>query len=411
MSERYEHLLSATGRQVNESAIRRMGITAARVPNLISFAPGYPDAAAFPWDELRAIAGRLLDGRDPSVLQYGPTRGEAALVEALVPVQRARGIDAAAANILVTTGSQQGIDLVARVFLDPGDVVLAELPTYTGAISAFRNIGARVAGVRQDAGGIDLADLDRVCARERAAGARVKLLYVTPNFQNPAGVLLEPSRRRDLVAWAARTGVLVVEDDPYGSLYFDDALAGTATRPLCADDPEGVVYLSTFSKTLAPGFRVGWMVAPAGLAERCEAVKQSLDLLTGTLDQRVVLEALREDLPARLAPRLRDTYRARRTAMEEALTATLGGALTWDTPRGGFFLWARLPEGIDDEALLAHALERGLIFVTGSAFCVDGTGHDRVRLSYSWAQPSQMHEGASRLAGAVEACRAGAVRA
>jgi len=411
MSERYRHLLSATGRQVNESAIRRMGITAARLPDLVSFAPGYPDASRFPWDELRDIAARLLDGHDPSVLQYGPTRGDAALVEALVPVQRARGIDAAPANILVTTGSQQGIDLVARVFLDPGDVALAELPTYTGAISAFRNSGARVAGVRQDDGGIDVEDLERVCARERASGARVKLLYLTPNFQNPTGVLLDAARRAALVEWAVRADVLIVEDDPYGTLYFDEALAGAATRPLCADDADGcVVYLSTFSKTLAPGFRVGWMVAPAELAERCEAVKQSLDLLTGTLDQRVVLEALRADLPGRLAPRLRDTYRERLAVMETALTDALGGTLTWARPSGGFFLWARLPRDVDDETLLARAIERGLVFVTGSAFYVDGSGHDRIRLSYSWAHSDQIREGATRLAAAVEACRAGATR-
>jgi 2-aminoadipate transaminase len=261
--------------------------------------------------------------------------------------------------------------------------------------------------VRQDHGGIDLEDLDRVCARERAAGARVKLLYLTPNFQNPAGVLLDAPRRTALVEWAARTGVLVVEDDPYGTLYFDDALAGADTRPVSALDSDGcVVYLSTFSKTLAPGLRIGWMVAPAELTERCEAVKQSLDLLSGTLDQRVVLEALREDLPARLAPRLRETYRERLGVMETALTEALGDDLLWTSPRGGFFLWVRLPAAVDDEALLAEATERGVIFVAGSAFFVDGSGHDHIRLSFSWARPDQIREGARRLARAVAACRA-----
>jgi len=408
MGDRYRELLSKTGRHVNESAIRRMGITAARVPNLVSFAPGYPDAECFPWTELREIAAGLLDGHDPSVLQYGPTRGLGALIEALVPVQRARGIEATAASLLVTTGSQQGIDLVARVLLDPGDVVLAELPTYTGAISAFRNAGARMAGVRQDAGGIDVDDLERVCARERGAGARVKLLYLTPNFQNPTGVLLEPARRAALLAWAERTGVLIVEDDPYGALYFDDAVR-PATRPICADDTAGrVIYLSTFSKTLAPGFRVGWMVAPPDLAERCEAVKQSLDLLTGTLDQHVVLAAIERDVVGRLAPRLRETYAHRLAVMEASLRGACGDALRWHTPQGGFFLWAELPIGVDDETLLARALERGLIFVTGSAFFVDGSGHDRIRLSYSSPAEAQLREGAARLAQAIAACQSAA---
>ena len=406
MSERYDHLLSAAGRHVHESAIRRMGITPAHVPDLVSFAPGYPDAACFPWTELRDIAAALLDGRDASVLQYGPTRGHRPLLDALVAVQQERGIDATTDNLLVTTGSQQGIDLVARVLLDHGDVVLAELPTYTGAISAFRNAGARMAGVRQDDEGIDVEDLARVCEREQQAGRRVKLLYLTPNFQNPTGVLLERGRRTDLLAWAARADVLIVEDDPYGTLYFDEAADPSATRPLCADDAQGlVIYLSTFSKTLAPGFRVGWMVAPVELAGRCEAVKQSLDLLTGTLDQHVVLEALRRNLPNRLAPQLRATYRHRRGVMEAALRTACGAGLRWSTPTGGFFLWATLPPKVDDETLLQRALERGLIFVTGSAFFVDGTGHDRIRLSYSSGPEQELQEGATRLAAAIQACR------
>ncbi len=404
MNQRHTELLSATGRQVNESAIRRMGITAAQVPNVVSFAPGYPDAGCFPWGELREMAGQLLDGRDPSVLQYGPTRGLGSLIEALVPVQRDRDIDASTANIVVTTGSQQGLDLVARVLLDPGDVVLAELPTYTGAISAFRNAGARLAGVRQDENGIDIEDLQRVCRVERQAGARIKLLYLTPNFQNPTGVLLKAECRRTLLAWAAHANVLIVEDDPYGTLYFDDA-AAAVTRPIRADDGEGrVIYLSSFSKTLVPGLRVGWMVAPTDLAERCEAVKQSLDLLTGTLDQHVVLEALRRDLVNRLAPALRATYARRLSVMEEALGSTCGGELQWTRPRGGFFLWATLPSGIDDRDLLMQSLRRGLIFVAGSTFFVDDSGHDRIRLSYSSAKESQLREGAARLAQALTSC-------
>ena len=383
-----------------------MGIAAPRVPDLVSFAPGFPDAECFPWAELREITAELLDGRGTSTLQYGPTRGHRPLLDALIAVQRERGILATADNVLVTTGSQQGIDLVARVLIDPGDVVLVELPTYTGAISAFRNAGARMAGVRQDDRGIDFEDLTRVCARERQAGGRVKLLYLTPNFQNPTGVLLERDRRADLLVWAARADVLIVEDDPYGTLYFDEAADLSATRPLYADDTEGrVIYLSTFSKTLAPGFRVGWMVAPVELAERCEAVKQSLDLLTGTLDQHVVLEALRRDLPNRLAPGLRATYRRRLGVMEKALRTTCGAGLRWSTPKGGFFLWPALPPEIDDDTLLQRALARGLVFVSGSAFFVDGTGHDRIRLSFSSAPEQELWEGTKRLAAAIDACR------
>jgi len=382
-----------------------MGITAVSLPDLVSFAPGYPDADCFPWEELQEIATRLLTNRDSAVLQYGPTQGCRPLIDALVLVLSERGIAASPENVLVTTGSQQGIDLVARVFIDPGDVVLVECPTYTGAISVFRNAGACLSGIRQDDKGIDVDDLERVCAREQQAGGRVKLLYLTPNFQNPSGVLLDAARRARLLEWASRTGIVIVEDDPYGTLYFDKSAAPSATRPLCADDTDGcIVYLSTFSKTLAPGFRVGWMVAPTDLVDRCEAVKQSLDLLTGTLDQHIVLEALRRDLPNRLAPRLRDTYRRRLGQMENALKAACGSALQWSSPKGGFFLWVELPRGINDEVLLARAIERRLVFVTGSAFFVDGTGHDRIRLSYSSATEHEMEEGARRLATAIESC-------
>jgi 2-aminoadipate transaminase len=399
-------LLSKTGRQVNDSAIRRMGITTARVRDVVSFAPGYPDAGSFPLAELREICMDLLDGRDPSILQYGPTRGNAALLEALVPAQRERGIEARPNNLLVTTGSQQGIDLVARAVLDPGDVVLAELPTYTGAISAFRNAGARITGVRQDGHGIDVDDLTSVCARERQEGGRVKLLYLTPNFQNPTGTLLAFDRRAAVLTWAERAGVLILEDDPYGSLYFDESAGPAATRPLRADDTGGtVVYLSTFSKTLAPGLRVGWMVGDPELVERCEALKQSIDLLTGALDQRLVLEALHRDLPRQLAPRLRATYRDRLAVMERALEAACGTELRWSTPRGGFFLWATLPPEVDDESLLRRSLARGVTFVAGSAFFVDGTGHDRIRLSYSSAPEGEVRTGATRLAAALDECR------
>jgi 2-aminoadipate transaminase len=383
-----------------------MGVSVNPLDDLISFAPGYPDADGFPWTELCQIAVELLDGHDVSVLQYGPTRGHFPLIEALVPVQKERGISVSSKNLLITTGSQQGIDLIARVLLDPGDVVLVELPTYTGAISAFANSGARIAGVRQDDQGIDVEDLARVYTSEQQANRQVKLLYLSPNFQNPTGILLETNRRREIIDWAADANILIVEDDPYGTLYFNEAITQSAIRPMFADDEHGrIIYLSTFSKTLAPGFRVGWMVADADMVERCEAVKQSLDLLTGTLDQHVVLEALRRDLPNRLAPKLRSTYKRRLALMEGSLRKACGSDLQWTTPNGGFFLWALLPPTVDDETLLQRALERKLVFVAGSAFFVNGRGHDRIRLSYSSVPERELEEGVARLAAAIGDCR------
>lgn len=398
----YEHFLSTTGRHLHESAIRRMGTVVAKTEDLVSFAAGYPDPRLFPWDDFREIANGLLTGKDGTVLQYGPTRGFKPLLEATLGVMADRGISASLEQLMITSGSQQGIDLVARVLISPGDVVLVELPSYTGGISAFKNMQAELVGVKQDADGIDLADLDRVLQRERAAGKRANLLYLVPNFQNPTGLLIGLDKRRALLEWAERRNVLIVEDDPYGVLYFDDVATPEETRPIKADDANGrVIYLSTFSKTLAPGFRVGWMVAPGPLVERFETAKQSIDLTSGILDQRVVYEAISRGLLDRLAPQLRELYRRKRTVMETALRDQLGGALSWPAPKGGFFLWATLPAGQTDTALLERALESRLVFVIGSAFYVDGTGHDKIRLSFSAPTEDRIVEGVRRLAGVI----------
>jgi len=280
--------------------------------------------------------------------------------------------------------------------------VLVELPTFTGGIAGFRKAQAELAGVRQDADGISLEDLDAVWQRETRAGKTVKLLYVIPNFQNPTGLLLGLEKRPRLLEWAARRDVLIVEDDPYGSLYFEDVASAAETRPIRADDRDGrVLYLSTFSKTLAPGFRVGWMVAPPSLIERFETAKQSTDLTSGILDQHVVYEAVRRGVVDTLAPQLRALYRHKRDVMEQSIREHLGDRLTWPAPKGGFFIWATLPPGETDLALLDRALQHGLVFVVGSAFFVDGSGHDTIRLSFSAPSPERIKEGVKRLAAAL----------
>ena len=399
----YDSFLSPLGRNLHESVLRKMGqVIASRSGDLISFAAGYPDPTGFPWNDFREIAGELLSGEDGSVLQYGPTRGYRPLIESIVGVLEKRGITADLSEVMTTSGSQQGLDLTARVLIAPGDVVLVEVPTYTGAIAAFRNAQCRLVGVRQDADGINLDDLDATLMRERAAGARVNLLYLVPNFQNPAGILLGLDKRQRLLEWADRRNMLIVEDDPYGALYFDDVASAAETRPIKADDRNGrVIYLSTFSKTLAPGFRVAWVAAPAQIAERFDTAKQSMDLMCGILDQRVIHQSIVRGVLDRQAAPLRTLYRERRDVMETTLREQFGDRISWIQPKGGFFLWARLPEGYECEPLLERSLQEGVIFVIGSAFCVDGSGHDRVRLSFSWPTPERIVEGAARLARAM----------
>ena len=332
----YSRFLSSTGRQLAESAIRRMGTVVAGATDLVSFAPGYPAPELFPWDELRDISATLLNGSDSDTLQYGPTRGYAPLLEAIVGLSAERGISATREQLLITSGSQQGIDLIARVLVSPGDVVLVELPTFTGGIAAFRNAQAQLVGVPQDASGISIDALDAACAaraRRRQDGQAPLRHSELPESDRDA------SRARQATA-ACRVGrdrrdVLIVEDDPYGSLYFEDAASAEETRPLRADDPEGrVLYLSTFSKTLAPGFRVGWMVAPPALIERFETAKQSTDLTSGILDQHVVYEAVRRGVVHALAPRLRALYARKRDVMEQAIRAHMGGQLSVVVAKG-----------------------------------------------------------------------------
>jgi len=398
----YTRFLSPTGRQLTESAIRRMGTVVARTGDMVSFAPGYPDASLFPWQELRDISTGLLDGHDADTLQYGPTRGYRPLLEAALRVLGERAVHATLEQLIVTSGSQQGIDLIARVLVSPGDVVLVELPTFTGAIAAFKNMQAELRGIRLEQDGISLEHLDEVWRHATESGRAVKLLYLVPNFQNPTGSLLSLAKRAQVLAWAERRDILIVEDDPYGLLYFDDVATEAETRPIAADDRTGrVLYLSTVSKMLAPGFRVGWMKAPESLIERFDTAKQSTDLTSGILDQHIVHEALRLGVADRLAPRLRALYRNKRDIMAGAIGARLGSRLTWPTPKGGFFLWATLPEGCTDTELLERAIQHGVIFVVGSAFHVNGSGHDTIRLSFSAPSPERIEEGARRLAEAL----------
>ena len=398
----YQRFFSLAAGAMRESAIRRMGTLGARIPNLISFAPGYPDPAMFPWDALREAAGDLLSGDDRAALQYGSTRGYRPLLEALEPLLVSRGIASTLEQRLITSGSQQGLDLVARVLIDPDDVVLVELPTYTGAIAAFVNARARLVGVRQADDGIDLDELDRAVVRVRAEGRRIRLLYVVPNFQNPTGLLIGLEKRRRLLEWAEKADVLIVEDDPYGDLFFPDSARAADTRPLKADDAAGrVVYLSSFSKTLAPGLRTAWLVAPEPIVQKFDVAKQAADICTGSLDQRLVARALRAGLLPAHGERLRAHYQRKRIVMERAVAAWGPELASWPRPRGGFFLWLALPQVVDADRLLQRALGMSVSFVTGAAFFVDGSGHHTVRLSFSQPTEAEIEDGIARLGRAL----------
>ena len=403
----YDAFFSRAARHMKASAIRKMGGVAAQGRDIVSFAPGFPAPDTFPWQDFQEIAHELLSGRDGSVLQYGPTRGYRPLVETIAGVMARRDAPTSPDRLLVTTGSQQGLDLVARVLLDPHDVILVELPTYTGAISAFRSVQADLVGVRQDADGVDLVELDEVYDRLQREGRRARLLYLVPNFQNPTGLLISRTKRAALLDWAERRDVLLVEDDPYRDLYFEDSASEADVRPIRADDRSGrVVYLSSFSKTLAPGYRVAWIDAPPPIAAKLEIAKQASDLCTGELDQRIVDEACRRGILDRQAPLLRAHYRHKRDVMVAALTREFGGDVTWPEPRGGFFLWASIPSPVDTDAMVARAIGHGVVYVAGQAFFVNGSGGQFIRLSFSAPPPDRIEEGIRRLGATVRETQA-----
>src|SRR4029079_10550796 len=370
--------------------------------DIISFAPGYPAPETFPWRDFADITRELLSGSHGNALQYGATRGFRPLLEAIIGIMQGRGIAPSLDRLLVTTGSQQGLDLVARVLLDPGDVALVELPAYTGAITAFRNVRAQMEGVPQEEDGIDLGALDATHQRLVKNHRRVRFLYVVPNFQNPTGMLMSLRKRQQLLEWAASRNMLIVEDDPYRELYFEDSASEADVRPIKADDRDGrVIYLSSFSKTLAPGFRVAWVDAPAAIAVKIEMAKQASDLCTGVFDQRMVHECGRRGILERQLPLLRRHYADKRDVMVAACRKESPGALTWADPRGGFFLWATLPHDLDADRLLDRAVRHGVVYVAGSAFFVNDRGGSQIRLSFSAPTHEQIREGVRRLSEAI----------
>jgi 2-aminoadipate transaminase len=394
----HERYFSAGARSMRFSAIRRMSAIIER-PGIISFAPGQPSAETFPVDSFRSILDDVLAREGAPAFQYILTRGLGALVEAVRTYAAVKGITASAAETILTEGSQQALDLVTRVLVDPGDVVLVELPSYIGATSAFRAAQARMVGVRLHAGGIDVDDLRRRHREAEAAGSRVKFLYVIPSFQNPSGISHSVEGRRALLEAARELDLLVVEDDPYGDLYFE----AEPLAPLKSMDADGrVLYLSTFSKILAPGLRTAFIVGPEDVLAKVEIAKQAANLCGSGLDQRVVLACLERGLIEEQKARIRPYYRGKRDVMLAALAASMPSAVRWTHPSGGLFLWVTLPAGLDAEALLDAAVSEGVAYVAGAPFHVDGSGAETMRLTFAKEDVPRIEEGIQRLSRVVE---------
>ncbi len=379
-------VLSGRADQMNPSVLREL-LKVTERPGIISFAGGLPSPKTFPVAEFEAACSRVLREDADAALQYAASEGYGPLRE-MVAASLPWKVDPA--QVLITTGSQQGLDLAAKVLIDPGSRILVETPTYLGALQAFAPMEPRVSSVDSDDEGVDIAALRAA----QTADTPARFFYVLPNFQNPSGRLMSEARRAALSPMAAEIGLPLIEDNPYGELWFD----APPPAPLTARHPEGCLYLGSFSKVLAPSLRLGYLVAPPALFPKLLQAKQAADLHSPGFNQRVVAEVMKDGFLDRHVPRIRTLYKTQRDVMLAALTQHMPEGVSWNRPAGGMFLWARLPAGLDAAALLPKAVERGVAYVPGAAFYAGAADARTLRLSFVTASPEQIERGIAALA-------------
>jgi 2-aminoadipate transaminase len=379
------------------SEIRALFAVASR-PEVVSLAGGMPYLPALPLDSLAEGLAQMVTTDGMAALQYGSAQGTPELRGQICEVMALEGIRAHADDVTVTVGSQMALDMVTRIFCDPGDVVLAEAPSYVGALTTFASYQTQVAQVAMDDDGLVPAELDTALRTLRAQGRSPKFLYTIPNFHNPAGVTLAVERRAEILALCAEHRVLVVEDNPYGLLGFD----GQVYPAMRAADPDNVVYLGSFSKTFAPGLRVGWALAPHAVREKLVLAVESATLCPPVFTQYVVSRYLAQHDWKGQVKTYREVYRVRRDAMLAALVQYLPAGCTWTHPAGGFYVWLTVPDGLDTKAMLPRAVTQRVAYVPGTAFYADGLGSRQMRLSFCYPTPERITEGVRRLAAVLQ---------
>ncbi len=405
---RYEALFATRTRGMKSSAMREMMALTER-PEVISLAGGLPDTSTFAPELYAKLMSRVAAESTARALQYGPTEGMAVTADCIVEVMAAEGTHIDPADLIVTTGGQQVIDLVAKTLIDPGDAIVAEAPTYPGAVPTFSAYQADVVQIEMDGDGMPIDELEATLDRLQREGRRPKFIYTIPNFQNPGGVTMSLARRRRLVEVARERELLVLEDNPYGLLRYEgEPLPTLYSLDAANAGAEGasdlVVYLGTFSKILSPGLRLGWAVAPRAVLEKLNLGKQGADLCSSPMTQLFVAAYFSERAAGggsewvAYVERLKTLYRGRRDTMLEALAEHFGSEAGWTAPQGGMFVWATLPDYIDTTDLLARALEsEGVAFVPGRAAYVDGRGGSSMRLNFAGTPDNEIREGIRRI--------------
>ena len=393
LQERYAHRAA----HMKPSEIRSLFAVASR-PEIVSLAGGMPNLSAIPMDMMAGIVETLIKDHGQEALQYGSGQGHPQLREQICDVMALEGIKANPNDVLVTTGSQQALDLISRIFIDPGDVVLVEAPSYVGALGTFAQYEASVVHVEMDQNGLIPEALRQAIKTLRYQGRRIKFLYLIPNYQNPAGVLLPADRRTEILDICRSEKIFIVEDNPYGLLGFDRP----SPNAMRAEDSENVIYLGSFSKTIVPGFRIGWALVPQSLKEKLVIASESSILCPSNFSQMAIASYLanqpwREQIASFCA-----LYKVRRDAMLSALDAYFPKAATWTKPAGGFYVWVTLPPEIDTKAMVPRAIAAKVAYVPGTAFYADGFGSWSLRLSYCYPTPERITQGVMALSKVVE---------
>jgi 2-aminoadipate transaminase len=386
-------------RFVDSYAARAAGMTASEVralfavasrPEVVSLAGGMPFVHALSTEDVLDVTTEVLREDQDAALQYGDGQGGIGLRERLVMLMAEEGVLADAEDVVVTTGAQQALDLIGKIFIDPGDLIAVEAPAYVGALTAFGAYQPRYLPIDIDEDGMLVEQLERALLH----GSRPKFIYTVPNFGNPAGVTMSHERRLQLVALCREASVPIIEDNPYGLLRFE----GAAEPCLRTLDPDNVIYLGTVSKTFSPGVRVGWALGEQSVIQRLILAKEAADLCGSNLNMAITERWFSDDTRWRGAlARLVDVYRSRRDAMLEALEEHMPKGASWTSPAGGFYVWLTLPEWLDSKALLAAAVERRVAYVPGTAFFPDGRGTNMLRLAFCYPSEDRIHEGVSRL--------------
>ena len=392
-----EERFATRAAQMKPSEIRSLFAVASR-PEIVSLAGGMPNLSAFPMPMMADVIQKLVLTNGAEALQYGSGQGHPKLREQICEVMALEGIRANPDDVLVTTGSQQALDLISRIFIDPGDVVLAEAPSYVGALGTFHQYEASVVHVETDDEGLVPQGLRDAIVSVRATGRKIKFLYMIPNYQNPSGVLLPAERRTEILNICREAGIFVVEDNPYGLLGFDKP----SPNAMRAEDSENVIYLGTFSKTIAPGLRVGWALVPPSLKEKLVIASESSILCPSNFAQLTISSYLAEQPWRDQIASFCDLYKTRRDAMLESLDEYFPAVANWTKPGGGFYVWVTLPPEIDTTALMPKAIVAKVAYVPGTAFYADGFGSWSLRLSYCYPTPERIRDGVKALGGVIK---------